>query len=99
MKKLDFSRYKPKQRETTTASRPWQDKDNPYSVTNIIKRYGIKPPQTFRLWKLAKENAGFIETTVKGLEDGLKKDYKDVAGVLISKLLPKKSNQVQSDIK
>lgn len=75
---------------TTTASRKWQDKDNPYSVTNIIKRYGIQPPQTFRLWKLAKENHGFIETTVKGLEDGLKRDYKDMAGVLISKLFPKK---------
>lgn len=75
--------------EPTKAHRPWQDKDNPYSVPNIIKRYGIKPPQTFRIWALAKKNNGFIETTVRGLEDGLKKDYKDMAGVLISKLFKK----------
>lgn len=74
---------------TTKAHRKWQDKDNPYSIPNIIKRYGIKHPQTLRIWALAKKNDGFIETTVKGLEDGLKKDYKDMAGVLISKLFPK----------
>ena len=90
MKKLDFSQYQPKQEETTTASRPWQDKNNPYSATNIIKRYAIKPPQTFRIWKLAKENAGYIETVVKGLEDGLKEDTKKCGGLLISKLFPKK---------
>lgn len=94
MKKLDFSRYQPKQEETTTASRPWQDKNNPYSVTNIIKRYGIKPPQNLRIWALAKKNYGYIETTVKALEDSLKgKDLKQCGGLLISKLFPKKINK------
>lgn len=76
-------------KERKGASRLWQDKDNPYSVPNIISRYGIKPPQTFRLFALAKKNYGFLMTTVKGFEDGLKKDFKDCAGILINKLFKK----------
>lgn len=89
MKRISFSSHLLKE-PTTKASRLWQDKDNPYSVPNIINRYGIVFPQTMRLWALAKKNNGFLETTVKGFEDGLKKDFKECAGILISKLLPKK---------
>lgn len=74
----------------TKAHRPWQDKDNPYSAPNIIKRYGIKPPQSFRIWALAKKNSGYMETVVKGFEDGLKLNMSECGGLLISKLFPKK---------
>lgn len=59
-------------------------------IPKIIKEYEIKPPQTFRLWKLAKTNLGFIETTLKGLEDGMKGTKPENAGLLLSKLFPKK---------
>lgn len=87
---MNFKSFTPPKAPTSKASRLWQDKDNPYSIPNILKRYDIKPPTSFRIWALAKKNAGFIETTTKALEDGLKRDHKEMAGVLISKLLPKK---------
>lgn len=59
-------------------------------IPKIIKEYEIKPPQTFRIWKLAKQNLGFIETTLKGLEDGMKGTKPENAGLLISKLFPSK---------
>lgn len=64
----------------------WQDE-----VPKLIERYAIKPPQNLRIWALAKKNYGYIETTVKALEDSLKdKDLKQCGGLLISRLFPKK---------
>lgn len=92
MKRISFSSHLLKE-PVKSASRFWQDKENPYSIPNIIKRYGIKPPQTFRLYALAKKDYGWVLTTVKSLEDGLKIEYKEAAGILISKLFPKKESK------
>lgn len=92
MKSLAQSLQSRPEKKPSTASRKWQDKDYPLSITNIIKDFKIRPPQTFRLWALAKKNFGYIETTVGSVLLSMKPNDKkeDYAGILISKLFPKK---------
>lgn len=81
---LSMDRFKKKPEENLAPLR-FQD-----YIPKIIKEYEIKPPQTFRIWALAKKNLGYIETVVKSLEDKMDGTKPENAGLLISKLFPKK---------
>lgn len=78
-------------------------------VAKMIKDYGIKPPATFRLFRLGKNNIGLIEYHLASIEESLEswnknhkvweqRDRKFYAGILISKIFPKKEKVTKEKI-